>query len=102
MLNPEDIFLSALSSCHMLWYLHLSCLEGIVVTSYEDNAVGHGESERSGAGRFIGATLKPLVHVPKGTDLRIADDIHERIHNVCFIARSVSFPINIEPTYVEV
>ena len=58
--NPEDLLLSALSSCHMLWYLHLASDAGIAVSAYTDDPVGHGESLPSGAGRFLAATLKPL------------------------------------------
>ena len=51
-MNPEDLLLSALSACHMLWYLHYASDAGIVVTSYSDSPVGVGEVGRGGAGRF--------------------------------------------------
>ncbi|WP_422374253.1 OsmC family protein [Roseibium sp.] len=99
--NPEDLLLAALSSCHMLWYLHLASTAGIAVQSYEDRPVGIGETEQSGAGRFLNAVLKPTITVPAGTDLARADAIHQEIHKVCFIARSVNFPVRFEATYVE-
>ena len=97
--NPEDMLISALSACHMLWYLHLASDAGIAVTAYRDDPVGHGESAPSGAGRFLAATLRPQITVPVGTDLARADAIHHEIGKVCFIARSVSFPVSYEASY---
>ncbi|MDQ2090038.1 OsmC family protein [Marimonas arenosa] len=98
--NPEDMLISALSACHMLWYLHLASDAGITVLAYDDDAVGHGESEPSGAGRFTGATLRPRITVAEGTDLAKADAIHHEIGKVCFIARSVAFPVTYKARYV--
>lgn len=92
-MNPEDLLLSALSACHMLWYLHYASEAGIVVTGYEDTPVGVGEVGRGGAGRFVSAELRPVIYVQAGTDLTAAEAIHHRIHEVCFIARSVNFPV---------
>jgi organic hydroperoxide reductase OsmC/OhrA len=97
--NPEDLLLASLSACHMLWYLHLASAAGIVVESYRDNPIGRGETRPNGAGRFIGATLKPEIRVRKGADLVEADAIHHRVHEFCFIARSVNFPVVYEATY---
>lgn len=99
--NPEDLLLSSLAACHMLWYLHLACKAGIVVTGYEDNPVGLGETSPNGAGRFVLATLRPTIRVRRGTDLASADAIHRQIHQYCFIARSVNFPVECAATYVE-
>jgi organic hydroperoxide reductase OsmC/OhrA len=99
--NPEDLLLSSLASCHMLWYLHLASNAGIAVSAYEDAPVAVGETEPSGAGRFLRATLRPVITVPAGTDLTEADAIHRQIHKVCFIARSVNFPVSYEATYLE-
>jgi len=98
--NPEDMLIAALSSCHMLWYLHLASDAGITVLAYEDEPQGHGESEPSGAGRFVGATLRPRIRVAEGTDLARADAIHREIHKSCFIARSVAFPVVCTAKYV--
>jgi organic hydroperoxide reductase OsmC/OhrA len=100
--NPEDLLISALSSCHMLWYLHLASDAGIVVMSYEDNPVGIGETTPNGAGRFLSATLKPRIEVKSGADLKRAEAIHHEIHQFCFIARSVNFPVSYEPEFIEV
>ena len=46
--NPEDLLLSALSACHMLWFLHLASGKGIVVRSYEDAPLGVEAARRAG------------------------------------------------------
>lgn len=99
-LNPEDLLLSALSACHMLWYLHFAADAGIVVTGYSDCPLGLGEVGRGGAGRFLGVTLRPHVRLQAGADLAVAEAIHHRIHEVCFIARSVNFPVSYAPVQV--
>lgn len=97
--NPEDLLLAALSSCHMLWYLHLAGDAGIAVQDYSDDPLAVGENEPSGAGRFLRATLRPQIIVPAGTDLARADAIHHQIHKTCFIARSVNFPVGYAAQY---
>lgn len=99
LMNPEDMLLSALSACHMLWYLHLASTAGIVVTSYRDQPLGIGETSPDGAGRFVRATLRPKITVAAGADLERAGAIHHDIHKYCFIARSVSFPVTIEAEF---
>jgi organic hydroperoxide reductase OsmC/OhrA len=99
--NPEDMLLSALSSCHMLWFLHLASDAGIIVHSYADSPIGTGESLPDGTGRFISAVLHPKIGVAPGTDTGKADAVHARIHAHCFIARSVNFPVTYAPTYFE-
>ncbi len=93
LMNPEDLLLSALSACHMLWYLHLASNAGITVMSYEDCPVGVGETSNTGAGRFLSATLHPKICVKAGDDLKLADEIHSKVHQYCFVARSVNFPV---------
>lgn len=96
--NPEDMLIAALSSCHMLWYLHLCSVAGVTVTSYEDNPVGIGESEPDGTGRFVEAILKPVIHITADSDPEKARQLHGEIHKHCFIARSVNFPVRHEVT----
>lgn len=97
--NPEDMLISALSACHMLWYLHLASDAGIAVQAYQDDPLAIGESLPTGAGRFLRATLRPKITVPPGTDLALADAIHGRIHETCYIARSVNFPVDYAAEY---
>lgn len=97
--NPEDMLLSALSACHMLWYLHFASEAGVVVTGYQDAPIGRGETAPNGAGRFLSAVLRPEITLAPGSDPAAADALHGRIHEVCFIARSVAFPVSYEATY---
>lgn len=99
-MNPEDLLLSALSACHMLWFLHYASEAGIIVTGYEDRPLGLAEHGRGGAGRFIRATLRPKITVKAPFDAEKAAELHHRIPQVCFIARSVAFPVDHAPDYV--
>ena len=100
-LNPEDLLVSSVSACHMLWYLHLANQAGIVVTAYEDAPVGFGESEADGSGRFVLIELRPEIVVEKGADLAKAEALHGEIHRYCFIARSLNFPVRWRCTLTE-
>ena len=99
--NPEDLVLASLSACHMLWYLHFASEAGIVVRGYQDAPIGVGETGPRGEGRFVRATLRPTITVEPGADLAKADSLHHKVHDYCFIARSVNFPIEYQATYVE-
>ncbi len=94
--NPEELLLAALSQCHMLSYLHVAVTRGIVVTSYEDNAVGTMRQEGDG-GRFTSVTLRPSVTISAG-DPQDAIDAHDEAERLCFIASSVNFPVHHEPS----
>jgi organic hydroperoxide reductase OsmC/OhrA len=83
----------------MLWYLHYASDAGIVVTGYSDAPLGVGEVLRGGAGRFVKVTLRPHVVLAAGSDLAQAEAVHHRIHEVCFIARSVNFPVYLSPSF---
>ena len=89
--NPEELLVAALSTCHMLWYLHLCADAGIVVMSYEDQAEGTMRETADGGGRFINVTLRPRAIV-KGS-IAQAEALHQRAHELCFIANSVNFPV---------
>jgi organic hydroperoxide reductase OsmC/OhrA len=97
--SPEELFVAALSQCHLLWFLHLAAADGVVVVDYRDEAVGRMRVESAGAGQFTEVLLHPRITVRGGedvTDARVAA-IHERAHEHCFIARSVNFPVRHEP-----
>ena len=95
--NPEELLVAALSACHQLAYLHLCATAGIVVTAYEDAAEGVMTEEPGGAGQFKSVVLRPKVTVAKGADTEKAKALHHDAHAVCFIARSVNFPVTHEP-----
>lgn len=95
--NPEDLLVASVASCHMLWYLHLCSIAGIVVTSYQDTPLAIGEMEPSGAGHFKSITLRPKITITNDSDEEKAHALHHDIHQYCFIARSINFPVDFEP-----
>jgi len=96
--NPEDLLVASLSSCHMLWYLHLCAEAKILVLAYRDDALGTMVEEAEGGGSFSGAVLRPVVTLAAGADALRAAALHIEAHRLCFIANSVNFPVRIEPT----
>lgn len=96
--NPEDLLVGALSACHMLFYLSLCAKAGIRVLKYVDDAVGTMGIDAGGGGRFTEVVLHPAVTIVEGGDVALAEQLHERAHELCFIANSCSMPIRHEPT----
>jgi organic hydroperoxide reductase OsmC/OhrA len=97
-LNPEDLLVSAISSCHLLSYLYLCSLEGVVITSYTDNATGIMIENAKGGGSFKEVTLNPLFYVTNDSMVEKAIELHHKAHEICFIANSVNFEVNCHPT----
>ena len=95
--NPEDLLVSSLSACHLLWYLHLCSEAGIVVLEYSDQASGTMVETPDGGGHFAEVVLKPTVLIAAGGDAGLAERLHERAHHLCFIANSVNFPVHCRP-----
>jgi organic hydroperoxide reductase OsmC/OhrA len=96
--NPEELLVAALSSCHMLWYLDLCARAGVVVVGYEDHASGLMTEEADGGGVFTEVTLRPRVTVADVAMCETAQAQHARAAHLCFIARSVRFPVRHAPT----
>ncbi len=95
--NPEELLVASLSQCHMLWYLHLASVNGVVVTGYEDHATGTMAEHPDGSGRFTEVTLNPVVTITDPEKRDTAQALHEKAHSMCFIAASVNFPVRHEP-----
>lgn len=95
--NPEDLLLASLSSCHMLWYLHLCADEGIVVLEYSDNAEAKMIQTSNGSGYFTEAVLNPKVVVSETKMLKKALELHKKANSYCFIANSVKFSVYHKP-----
>jgi organic hydroperoxide reductase OsmC/OhrA len=89
--NPEELLVASLSACHMLWVLHLAADAGIVITDYRDEAEGEMDDQ------FRLVTLRPQMMITDETRIAEAEAIHHRAHELCFIARSVNFPVRCEP-----
>lgn len=94
--NPEELLVASLSACHKLWYLGLCSQAGVNVLSYEDDAHGTMIETPMGAGQFTAVVLRPRVVIDSQSDKKAALDLHHKAHEMCFIARSVSFPVEHE------
>ena len=94
--NPEELFLASLSSCHMLWYLHICSDNGIIVTAYTDMATGTMD-ENVGGGKFTEVMLHPHVTVANSSMITRANELHQQAHEKCFIANSCNFPVRHHP-----
>ena len=97
--DPEEAFVAALSSCHMLWFLDLASRAGIAIARYEDAAAGR--MGRNAEGKLVVdvVTLRPRTRV---TGARVPDAaelaaLHHRAHEECFLANSVRCEIRCEP-----
>jgi organic hydroperoxide reductase OsmC/OhrA len=93
--NPEELLVGSLSACHMLWYLHLCAVNGVVVLDYRDDAEGVMQEESDGGGMFARVTLRPRVRIKASGDRLKSLALHEQAHRLCFIARSVNFPVEV-------
>jgi organic hydroperoxide reductase OsmC/OhrA/uncharacterized protein YndB with AHSA1/START domain len=96
--NPEDFLLTSLSSCHMLWYLHLCADNGITVVDYTDKPSGTLQLTAENGGHFSEVVLRPIVRITEKSQIEKANVLHDDAHRMCFIANSCNFPIKHIPT----
>jgi organic hydroperoxide reductase OsmC/OhrA len=97
--NPEELLICSLSSCHMLWYLHLCSVNGIVVTAYQDQACGTMIEKSDGSGYFKEVVLSPMITLTDEAMTGKAMELHEEANRRCFIAASVNFPVIHKPVF---
>ncbi|MEJ1180764.1 OsmC family protein [Pseudarthrobacter sp. NPDC055928] len=95
--NPEQLLLAALAQCHMLSFLHVAVRHGVIVTDYRDEATGTMRLNRDGSGQFESVTLHPRVTLADPAHVALAEQMHHEANQVCFIARSVNFPVHHDP-----
>lgn len=97
--DPEEAFVAALSSCHLLWFLDLACQAGWVVDDYEDQAEGMLGRDADGHLAITVVTLRPRVRFAgaRRPDAAEVQRLHEAAHEACFIARSVRSELRCEP-----
>ncbi|WP_039914704.1 OsmC family protein [Cellvibrio mixtus] len=96
-IDPEEAFVSSLSSCHMLWFLSIAVKQGFVVDSYHDNAIGIMTMNERKKLWVSEVTLNPLV-VFSGEKTPTPEGIvrmHDEAHEECFIANSVKSTVRI-------
>lgn len=94
--DPEEAFIAALSSCHMLTFLHLAAKAGLVVHSYDDVAEGV-MSKTDGKVWVSQVTLRPLIVWQTAPDAETMAALHHAAHEECFIANSVRTKVRCEP-----
>jgi organic hydroperoxide reductase OsmC/OhrA len=95
--SPEQLLVAAIAQCHMLWYLHLCAEAGVVVVGYTDNPTARLEEAADGGGQFTELVLHPRITVTEAGMTQRAAELHADAHRLCFIARSVNFPVGHEP-----
>jgi organic hydroperoxide reductase OsmC/OhrA len=98
--NPEDLLVAALSTCHLLTYLHLCADAGIIVHAYTDDATGTMIETKDTGGHFTEVVLRPRVAISAQSDPAVARSLHARAHALCFVANSVNFQVLCEPEIV--
>ena len=98
--SPEDSLVGAISACHMLWYLHLCAVNHVTVEKYVDQPTGVMSENADGSGQFQEITLKPRVTVKDPIMVEKARSLHHDASKMCFLARSVNFPIHHHPEIV--
>jgi organic hydroperoxide reductase OsmC/OhrA len=99
--DPEEAYVAAISSCHMLTYLFVASRQGFLVERYEDEAVGvMRKQERGGAIWVSAVTLNPRIVYGGDKQPSPADEerMHHLAHEQCFIANSVKTEITVAGT----
>ena len=97
--NPEDLLVASLSACHKPWFLHLAAQAGVTINAYIDKPEGTMNVAADGGGEFTACVLRPTITLADSAQEHDADALHAKAHAMCFIARSVRFPITVEATY---
>lgn len=101
--DPEEAFVAALSSCHMLWFLAIAANRQFCVDRYFDAATGVMEKSAAGKMMMTVVTLQPEIHfsgakIPTHADI---ERMHHKAHEECFIANSVKTEVRCQPVYNE-
>jgi organic hydroperoxide reductase OsmC/OhrA len=97
--DPEEAFVAALASCHMLWFLSIAAKRGFVVDRYEDDAVGELATNHQGLLAMKTVTLRPAVIFGPGSrpTREVLESLHHEAHDACYLSNSVRSEIRIEP-----
>lgn len=93
--DPEEAFVAALSSCHMLTFLAIAAKKRLIVDAYEDRAVGRLDKNAAGKLAMTSVELNPKVTFAPGVEVDAAtlEKLHHDAHENCFIAQSVKTPV---------
>jgi organic hydroperoxide reductase OsmC/OhrA len=96
--DPEEAFVAAISSCHMLFFLFFAAKAGFIVAKYDDRAIGVMSKGPDGREWMTKVTLRPHLQFagdkrPTAADI---DALHHESHAACFIANSVKSEVIVE------
>jgi organic hydroperoxide reductase OsmC/OhrA len=96
--NPEEAYVAALSSCHMLTLLAIAAKRRWPLDSYNDDAVGYMEKNAQGRLAITRVILRPKIVWSAGVSVSSADleKMHHEAHEGCFIANSVNTEVKVE------
>lgn len=96
--DPEEAFVAALSSCHMLWFLSIAAQAGFVIDRYEDRAKGVLEKNNFGKKTITEVTLVPRIHYQnhKAPSLKKEEELHQKADDQCYIANSVKTTVTVD------
>ena len=97
--DPEELFIASLATCHMLWFLDIVARRGFRVDRYEDQAEGVMEKNAEGKVAITRVTLRPAVRFSGDTlpTREAIEGLHHEAHAECFIASSVKTDVRVEP-----
>ena len=96
--DPEEMFVAALSNCHMLTFLHKARLAGFVATAYRDHAEGVMAEIAPGRMAVTKVVLNPKIDWEGAApDADALARLHHEAHEECFIANSVKTEVTVEP-----
>jgi organic hydroperoxide reductase OsmC/OhrA len=101
--DPEEAFVAAISSCHMLWFLSIAAGRGLVIDAYDDQPQGHLEKNSRDQLVVTRVDLRPVIQFvgPVIPTPDIVRNIHDEAHERCFIANSVLTEITVEEPSTE-
>jgi organic hydroperoxide reductase OsmC/OhrA len=95
--DPEEMLVAALSSCHMLSFLHVARLAGFIVAAYRDHAEGLVEAIAPGRQAVTKVVLHPQIEwTGPAPDKEKLERLHHEAHEICFIANSVTTKVTVE------
>jgi organic hydroperoxide reductase OsmC/OhrA len=95
--DPEEAFVAALSSCHMLWFLALAAKQRVVIDAYEDEAVGTMLPVGDGRQVLGKIVLRPRVRLGSSASAEQLDRLHQEAHHQCFLANALRAELTVEP-----
>ena len=98
-IDPEEAFVAALSSCHLLSFLYVAAKRGHTVERYVDDAEGvmsHNEQGRLAITRVV---LRPRVTYASAPDVETDAAMHHEAHDACYIANSVRTEVVVQPSF---